>query len=106
MGSELQEANTELRRKDSELQQKETELQATQRKLVEVRERADMTEATLGSERIAFGKAKGSLEDDLDQALIAKDTVEAHTKTKTDQCQWEMKVFKFKKYNDGYEDGK
>jgi len=60
----------------------------------------------LGSERIAFKEAKGSLEDDLDQALIAKDTVEAHTKTKTDQCQWEMKVFKFKKYNDGYEDGK
>jgi len=60
----------------------------------------------MGSKRTAFEEAKGSLEDDLDQALIAKDTAEAHTKTITDQCQWEMKVFKFKKYNDGYEDEK
>ena len=56
-----------------------------------------MTEVTLGSERIAFEEAKGSLADDLDQTLTANDIAEAHFKAITDQCQWKMKVFKFKK---------
>ena len=58
-----------MRRKESELQQ-ETELLVTQRELGEARERAEIAEATLGSERIAFVEAKESLEGDMDQALI------------------------------------
>ena len=63
-----------------------------------------MAEAALESERAAFKEEKMCLEDDLDQALPAKDAVEACIQTVADQCQWEMKVFKFKKYKDRYED--
>ena len=52
--------------KESELQQKETELQATQRELGEEHERAEIVEATLGSERTAFVEANESLKGNLD----------------------------------------
>ena len=42
----------------------------------------------------------------MDQALTAKDAAEARVRAVIDQCQWEMKVFKFKKYKDRYKDGK
>ena len=59
-----------------------------------------MAEATLGSERTAFRVAKKSLESDLDQTLTAKDAMEARVQQIINQCQREMKVFKFKKYKD------
>ena len=95
----------ELHHKDSESQQKEEELQSIQRELEKMHD-AEMVEATLGSERTAFGVAKESLESDLDQALTAKDATKAHIQQIIDQCQREIKVFKFKKYKDRYEDGK
>ena len=50
-------------------------------------------------------EAKGSLGGNLDQALTAKDAMEARVRM-IDHCQWEMNVFKFKKYNNRYEDEK
>ena len=67
---------------------------------------AEMAEATLGSERTAFRVAKESLKSDLDQALAAKDAMEACVQQIIDQCQRETNVFKFKKYKDGYKDRK
>ena len=101
----MQEVGTELHHKDSKLPQEE-ELQSIQQKPEKMRHHAEMAEATLGSERTAFGVAKESLESDLDQALATKDAMEACVQQIIDQCQRETNVFKFKKYKDGYEDGK
>ena len=98
--SELQELSSKLRRKNVELQ-KESELQSTRGNLEEARQCAEMAEAMLESERVAFEEE--CLEDDLEQALAVRYAAEARVRTVTDQCQWEMKVFKFKKYKDGYE---
>jgi len=94
--SGLQEVGAKLRHKDSKLQQ-EAVLQSIQRELEEMSHRAEMAEATLGSERTAFGVAKESFESDLNQTLTAKDAAEACVQQIIDQCQREMKVFKFKK---------
>jgi len=83
-----------LQKKNSELQLKETALQSSQQKL-EMRRRAKGAEATLKSERVAFEEE--CLEDDLSRALIAQDAVEAREHAVIDQCQQEMKVFKFNK---------
>ena len=103
--SELQAASSDLQWKDSELQ-KESELRSTRGELEEGCQHIEVAEATLGSERTTFENAKERFEDDLNQALTAKDAVEARVRVVTDQCQWEMKVFKFKKYKNEYEDGK
>ena len=73
----------ELRCKDSELQ-KESEVQSTRRDLEEARQRAEVAKATLESERAAFEEGKECLEDDLNQALTAKNVAETHVQTMTD----------------------
>ena len=64
--------------------------------------RAEGAEATLRSERAAFEEAKECLEDDLSRALIAQDEAEKREQAVIEQCQREIKVFKFEKYKDGY----
>ena len=52
--------------------------------LEEAHQCADVEEATLEWERAAFEEEKECLEDNLDQALAAKDAVEAHVHTVVD----------------------
>ena len=84
--------------------QKESELQSTRGDLEEARQRAEVAEATLESERTAFQEGKylwitWSRQD-------FQESGEARVQTTTEQCQREMKVSKLKKYKNGYEDGK
>ena len=58
------------------------------------------------SEWNAFEEAKECLSDDLNQALIALGEAEAREQEVIADCQHVLKVFKFKKYKEGYEDGK
>jgi len=46
------------------------------------------------------------LNDDLGRAQIALDEAEAREQEAVVECQRALKVFKFKKYKEGYEDGK
>jgi len=46
------------------------------------------------------------LKNDLSQAQIAHDDAEAREQEVIVDCQCMLKVFKFKKYKEGYEDGK
>ena len=73
------------------------------RYLKKARQCAEVAEATLESERVAFEEEE-CFEDDLDQVQAATDATEARVRTVMDQCQWKM-VFKFKKCKDEYEDG-
>ena len=79
---------------------------AAQQELEEKHQRAEKAEATLRSERDAFEKATECLNDELTRAQIAQDEADAHEQEAKANCERVLKVFKFKKYKDGYEDGK
>jgi len=91
-------------KRDSELQQKESALLAVQQELEEMRQRAEETEAALRSERDAFEEAKKCLNDNLNQVQTALEEAEARDQESIADCQHALKVFKFKKYKEGYED--
>jgi len=63
-------------------------------------------EATLESERVAFDATKACLEDDLNRTLVAQDEAESREREAIDHCQRALKVFKYKKYKDRYENWK
>ena len=90
--------------KDSELQQKESELLAAQQALEEMHQRAERAEATLRSKRDAFEEVMEYLKDDLSQAQSTHDEEEERDQEAIADCQRMLKVFKFKKYKEGYED--
>jgi len=69
-------------------------------------QRAEGAEATLRSERDAFEEAMEYLKDDLSRAQTAHDEAEAREEEAKADCQQTLKVFKFKKYKEGYKDGK
>ena len=58
------------------------------------------------SEQEAFEKIMEYLKDDLSQAQITHDEAEAHEQEAIADCQHALKVFKFQKDKEGYEDGK
>jgi len=91
---------------DSELQQKEFVLQTAQQELKEMRQRAERAEAILRSEHNAFEEKMECLEDNLSRALIAQDEAKVCERKAIDHCQRAVKIFKFKKYKEGYEDAK
>ena len=92
--------------KDSELHQRKSALLAAQQALEEARQRADGAKASLRSERDTFEEVMECLTDDLGRAQIAFDEAEAREHVIIAECQCMLKVFKFKKYKEGYEDGK
>jgi len=69
-------------------------------------QRAEEAEATLRSEWDTFEEARDCLKDDLSRALIAQDAVEAQEQVMIDHYLKAVKVFKYKKYKEGYKDGK
>ena len=91
--------------KDSELQQRGSALLAAQQPLEEMRQRAEGAKATLRSERDAFEETVEYIKDDLSRAQIAHDEAEAREQEAIADCQRALKVFKFKKYKERYEDG-
>ena len=92
--------------RNSELQQKKSALLAAQQELEEMHQRAEEAEATLRSERDAFEKATECLNDELTRAQIAQDEADEREQQAIADCERVLKVFKFKKYKEGYEDGK
>ena len=66
--------------------------------------RAEETEATLRSERDAFAEVRECLTDDFDRVQIALEEAEAREQEAVADCQHALKLFKFKKYKEGYED--
>ena len=91
---------------DSELQQKESALLAAQQAPEEMRQHAEGVEATLRFKRDAFEEAMEYLKNDLSRAQIAHDETEAREQEHITDCQHMLKVFKFKKYKEEYEDEK
>ena len=71
-----------------------------------MRQRAKKAEVILRIEQDAFEEAKEWLNDDLSRVLIAQDKTETHKQEAIADCQQALKVFKFKKYKEGFEDGK
>ena len=67
---------------------------------------AEGVEATLRSEQDAFEETMECLNDDLSRAQIALNEAEACEQEAIADCQRVLKVFKFKKHEEGYEDGK
>ena len=63
-------------------------------------------EATLRSERDTFEEVMECHKDDLSQVHITHDKVEAREKKAIADCRYTLKVFKFKKYKEEYENGK
>ena len=105
-GGRAGEKGSEILEKDSELHQREFALLVAQQTLDEVRRCADGTEATLRSKRDVFEEAMECLNDDLGRTQIALDEAEAHEQEAVVECQRALKVFKFKKYKEAYEDEK
>ena len=97
---------SEMLKIDSELHQKEFALQTAEQELKEMRQRAEKAETTLRSERDTFEETKECLGDDLSRALVAQDEAEACKREVVDHCLRAVKIFKFKKYKEGYKDGK
>ena len=97
-GSEMQ--------KDSKLQQKESALLEVWQDLERMRVRVEEAEAALRSERNAFEEVRECISDDLNRVQIAHEEAETREWKAVDDCQHALKVFKFKKYKKGYEDGK
>jgi len=105
---ELGKKSSEMLEKDSELQQRGFVLLATQQTLEEMRQRVEWAEATLRSKRDTFEEMMEYLKDDLSRVQIAHDEAEAkvHKQEAIADCQHALKVFKFKTYTEGYEEGK
>jgi len=93
-------------KKDSELQQKESILLAAQQALEETRQRAESAKATLRSEQNTFEETTKCPNDDLSREHIALDEAESREYEAIADCQYAPKVFKFKKYKEGYKEGK
>jgi len=93
-------------KRDSELQQKDSALLEARQDLEGMRLRAEEAEAALRSKRDAFEEVRKCLTNDLDRVQIALKEAEAHEQVVVVDCQHALKVFKFKKYKKGYEDGK
>ena len=105
LSGELEKKGLKILKRDSELQQKEFALQTVQQELEKIHQHAEGAETTLRLERDTFEETE-CLEDDLSRALIAQDEAEAHKQEAINHCQRVVKVFKFKKYKERYEDGK
>jgi len=93
-------------KKNSKLQQIEYALLTAQQVLEETCQHAEGTEATLRSEQDAFEETMECLNDDLSRAQITLDEAKAREQETVADCQRALKVFKFKKYKEEYEDGK
>ena len=67
---------------------------------------AEKVEAFLRSEQDAFEEVRECLADDLNLVHISLEETKTREHEAVAECQHARNVFKFKKYKEGYEDGK